>query len=456
MPGANPKEIVIFVHGIRSSGEAWQPLVGLLKQDKEVTSRFEFHCFAYETKAVELRPHRRISTIEEVALHLREFIARFHDREITLVGHSQGGLVIQAYLHAMLTGGCSENLNAIRQVIMMATPNHGSTFLNPIRKGFRKLFSNPQDRALGVFDSDTNKTFNYVMKHVVLAKKRGAHEWPIPFCVFFGANDSVVPPVSACGGFHETNVKSLEADHFTIIKPENRQDERYRQFVDALFDPAGHACIYEIDLYETKVSMKPVLGSQDFSFPYCGHKRVVHSDNIGCIDRAVTFSRKNICDELFTIQYRTRHDGYLEVTTDPPENEASEAEIGEYGDYGVRTVFKFTPTPGKKFRSIIKVYGGFGDGKRDVHFHIGRNSYSKERVYDLDLSAYLAAGYKVSQEPKLHFHGNDPGCDDNLCKARELGEEVEPTQIEAGIWRWELLRVREGVVDMTWEDVIKI
>ncbi len=205
-------------------------------------------------------------------------------------------------------------------------------------------------------------------------------------------------------------------------------------------------------VYETKVSVRPALDKQEFVCKHGETTRIVHSDNIGCIDRSVVFSRKNRCTEpLFEIRYRTRHEGFLEPFTYPDANEAAESEIGEYDDYGVATIFKFTPKPGTKFRSKIDVYGGFGEGQRDVHFHIGRNSYSKKRVYTLDLSAYLAASFKISRTLLLHFHAHDPG-DHGLCKTRALGEAVAPTFVaEKGIWQWEFVRVKQGVVDIIWD-----
>ena len=452
MPATGQKEIVLFVHGIRSSAEAWKPLIGLLEKDEKVTSQFEFDCYGYGTKSFELRPDRRISTIEEAAGGLRELIdsSKFYDREITLVGHSQGGLVIQAYLYDMLKNGRGESLAPIRQVILMGTPSLGSAFLSPFRKMLTKFFSNPQERALRIFDQATTNTLGFVMDHVVRAKKGSANEWPIPFHVFFGKSDAIVTEASARGGFPADYVTPLEGDHFSIITPVDHNDTRYTEFVEALFEPTGHSSIYEIDLYETNVSVEPAIECQEFLCKYGEKERKVHSDNIGCIDRTVVFSRKNHCSELFHIKYRTRHDGFLRVTTDPPKNEASEGDIGTYDDYGVQSIFGFTPKPGKKFRSKIDVYGGFGEGQRDVHFHIGKDSYSKKRVYRMDLSGYLAAGYEICQEPKLHFHANDPG-DHDLCKARGLGAQVEPTSIDGGIWTWEFSRVRQGVVDLSWD-----
>lgn len=448
------KPAAIFVHGFLSSAETWDPLINLLKQDPAVESQFEFFRFTYSTKAIEIKPHHRIPRIGEAAKGLREFIdsREFYDREIVLVGHSQGGLVIQAYLADMLKNGNGEGLSPIRQVITMATPSLGSTFLSPWRKLVGTFFSNPQEQALRVLDPYTSDTLNFVAEHVVRANKGTDNQWPIPFHVFYGTQDNVVLEASARGVFLDENLTPLEADHFTILTPTDHQDRRYTEFVEALLDPSGHSSVYEVDLYETKVSVRPALDKQEFPRERAATGGTVRSDNIGCIDRSVVFSRKNRCTNLFEIPYRTRHEGYLDPTYYPEDsNEASESEIGEYDDYGVRSVFKFTPKPGEKFRSKIDVYGGFGEGQRDVHFHMGRNSYSKKRVYTLDLTAYLAAGFEITKEPKLHFHAHDPG-DHGLCKARDLGDVVEPTHVDqAGTWRWEFFRIRQGVVDMVWD-----
>lgn len=422
----NLKPAVILVHGFLSSEETWEPFIDLLRKDPRVAPHFEFVCFGYSTKAIEVKPHRRIPRIGEAAKALREFIdsPEFYDRELILVGHSQGGLVIQAYLADMLKNGHGERLSPIRQVITLATPSLGSTFLSPWRKLVGKFFSNPQEQALRVLDPYTSETLSFVAQHVVQATKGTNNEWPIPFHVFYGTQDNIVLEASARGVFLDDNLTPLEADHFSILKPTDHQDRRYTEFVEALLEPSGHSSVYEVEQYETKVSVQPALDKQEFTCKHGETSRTVRSDNIGCIDRSVIFSRKNRCTAPpFEIRYRTRHDGYLEPSTYPGVSEASESDIGEYDDYGVATVFKFTPKPGTKFRSKIDVYGGFGEGHRDVHFHIGRNSYSRKRVYTLDLCAYLGAGYEISKTPSLHFHAHDPG-DHGLCKARDLGEVV--------------------------------
>lgn len=447
------KAAAIFVHGFISSAETWDTLINLLKQDPAVESQFEFFRFTYSTKALEIKPHDRIPRIDEAAKELREFIdsREFYDREIVLVGHSQGGLVIQTYLADMLRNGNGERLSPIRQVITMATPSLGSTFLSPWRKLVGTFFSNAQEQALRVLDPETSKTLNFVAEHVVRAKKGTNNEWPIPFHVFYGTEDNLVLVESARGVFLDENLTPVKADHFTILTPIDRQDRLYTEFVEALLNPSGHSSVYEVDLYETKVSVRPV-DERDFPRERAAIGGAVRTDNIGRIDRSVVFSRKNRCTDLFEITYRTRHDGYLDPTYYPEgSNEASKSEIGDYDDYGVRSVFKFTPKPGETFRSKIDVYDGFGERQRDVHFHIGTTSYSKQRIYALDLTAYLGAGFEITKEPKLHFHAHDPG-DHGLCQAREPGAEVEPALVDqTGTWQWEFFRIRQGVVDIVWD-----
>ncbi len=447
------KPAVIFVHGFLSSAETWDTLINLLKQDTAVDSQFEFFRFTYSTKALEIKPHDRIPRIGEVAKGLREFLdsRQFYDREIVLVGHSLGGLVIQNYLAYMLKNGYGERLSPIRQVITMATPSLGSTFLSPGRKLFGRFFPNPQEQSLRVLDPSTSDTLSFVAEHVVQAKKGTNNQWPIPFHVFYGTQDNIVLQESAHGVFLEENVTPVTADHFTILTPTDHKDPLYTKFVDALLDPSGHSSVYEVDLYETEVSVRPV-DKQDFPRTRAANGGTVRTDNIGCIDRSVVFSHKNRCTNIFEIPYRTRHDGYLDPTYFPARtNEASEYEISEYDDYGVSSVFKFTPKPGETFRSKVDVYDGFSEGQRNIHFHMGRSSYSKQRVYLLDLTAYLAAGFEITKEPTLHFHPHDPG-DHDLCQARGSGAVVAPTLVDPrGIWRWELFRIRQGVVDMVWD-----
>ncbi len=447
------KAVILFVHGFGSSGKCWDKLRTLLAEDNRINSRYELRCFEYPTAWFGINPFHRIPRIQEIARSLRELIDSpdFYERELTLVGHSQGGLVIQSYLSQILSAGEGERLDSVRQVILFATPNLGSTFISPLRKLMSILVFNPQERLLRVLEPEIAEIRTVITERVVNAKASTSTAWPIPIHIFYGLRDRVVAEASARGTFGEKNITPLDADHFTILNPKDSQDMRYLEFVEALIEPSGHVNVFEVTRYETKIKVEPSLKKQEHEWKHGDTIRTVHSNNICYIDRSVRFSRKNRCvNPPFTIRYSTRHGGFLKYKTSHV-NEANPEEKGKYDDYGNEVIFRFTPRPGETYDLKVEVYGGFGKDQRDVHFHLGRDSYFKERGYTLDLSGYVALGYSISQVPKLYFHPNDPGHGE-LCNQRGIGRDVEPTEIDqGGIWRWELARVRQGVVDIVWD-----
>jgi len=449
----NSKPLVLLVHGFLSSERAWDPLLKLLREDDQIMREFDFACFNYTTEMVDLQPHHRIPRVKECAKALREFMDApgCYNREIHLVGHSQGGLIIQGYLALMLEAGQGEALRPLRQVMMMATPNLGSEFLSPLRKIVTAVFSNPQERALRVLDPDMADIRSVITERVLGAKTGGSNAWPVPIHIFYGSQDRIVVEASARGQFADANVTPLEADHFTIITPKDRQDQRYTKFSDALLDPSGHPSVYEIDLYETRVTVQP-SDKPEYECKHGQTTKMVATDNIGFIERAVTFSHRNRCSDSFCIRYSTRHGGYVSSVTSH-RNEATPEEKGLYDDGGIQTVFRFMPKAGEQYRIKTDVYGGFGQGERDVHFHMSSsgNSYSKRRPYILDLSGYLSKVYKITQGPRLYFHDNDPA-DHDMCSVRGLGDLVKPLRVDdSGVWTWEFTRISRGVVDITWD-----
>ncbi|RFZ63446.1 Alpha/beta hydrolase family protein [Mycobacterium marinum] len=87
----------VFVHGIFSSQDVWQPLLTQLRQLPDVGERYAFPKFEYSSKKVVVNRMRRRPDLDTLADWLRTFLehqCREHD-ELVLVGHSQGGLVVQ-------------------------------------------------------------------------------------------------------------------------------------------------------------------------------------------------------------------------------------------------------------------------------------------------------------------------------------------------------------------------
>jgi hypothetical protein len=239
------------------------------------------------------------------------------------------------------------------------------------------------------------------------------------------------------------------------LEPRDREDERYRILAEALHEPCGHRCVYEVDLYDIKVAVKPVEGgARDFAIKLKGGKtRPAYTDNIATINRRLTFSRLNRCNDLYKIKYFSMAEGALEVQMSH-RNEAMEQEASLHGREGNKVVFGFHPVPGKTYWLDLKVYGGFDAKNRNVHFHLiydkKKIRYKKIRLR-LDLTAYLEAHWSITVEPKLCFLHEEVEHDD-YCKMRVRSELAEdPSARTEGAWTWELEDVRRGVLDVAWD-----
>lgn len=445
---SSEKQLAVFVHGFGSSAECWNPLLKLLKHDPKIAEAFDLACFEYPTQLVSLNPLRRIPRLQEIAKLLAGFLAdkRYAGyQEITLVGHSQGGLVIQCFLVSQLQEGKGEKLENIRQVLLVATPNLGSTLLSGVRKLVSHFSFNPQERTLRVLNPEISDIRAVVSERIVNAVRKEATAWQIPIQAFGGTEDGVVLPASARGPFH--NYEPLPGDHFSILLPTDHNDLRYRRLSDALLQPKGHKRVFEVDLYEQEIKVNPLPANYQKETP---KKRIVRSDNLAQVNRSVTFSRKNTCTDLFELRYRTRNDGYIEAVMSH-ENEAPSQEQSRYDDYGTEVTFKFTPKQSEQYKLNLTIYKGFDEGNRDVHFHLGRRAYYKKYRLTLDLTAYLASGYRITNAPKLYFHDQDRG-DHKLCSQRTLENPLDCVESDPeGVWKWELSKIREGVIDAAWD-----
>ena len=455
-PPARTCRLAVFVHGFASSERCWDRLLELLRQDERVRGCLELACFSYPTAVAQLRYLRRIPRLAEIANSLDAFLgstrlAAFDD--ITLVGHSQGGLVIHAYLAAKLRAGKSEELRRIREVITIATPHQGSTILSLPRKVFYTFVGNPQEIALRVHDPETGDMLTDVDERIESIEPGDPRGWPIAVHCFNGQEDRVVPEISARGPFE--NFTSIQGDHSTVLQPKDPADPRYDHLVDALLEPDGHKNVWEIDLLEHHITVEPLEGArQEIVARYGSHERIVHTDNVALVRRSVTFSRKNRCSRPYTLRYATRNSGFVDPLMLGGENEALANETRSWEDTGTETVFKFTPKAGKTFSLNATVFKGFDAGQRDLHCHLGmwQARYKTIRV-SLDLSAYGGTA-SWPFEPMFRFHEQETRHDD-LCRSRAgFVDAMPPTKTEPkGIWTWELHDLRCGIYDVSWEPV---
>lgn len=118
-----------------SSKATWDPLQTLLERDPVITAEFDRHTFSYETALGALPVVRRLPTLDEAGKSLAAMLTaellgpngqeRYID--MTLVGHSMGGLIIQnALLDVMTPAGSTRTLDHIRQVILCGRHFHAA------------------------------------------------------------------------------------------------------------------------------------------------------------------------------------------------------------------------------------------------------------------------------------------------------------------------------------------
>ena len=144
--------VAVLVHGLFSSAKAWESLQNRLNDDVDIKETFDVRAFEYSSPKLKIRPTRRIPDFGTIAGSLSTFLdvecAPY--RNIVLVTHSQGGLIVQRYLDQMLSDGRGRELARIRRVVMLACPNSGSEFILVLRRTVGLLWLQPQERQLSL------------------------------------------------------------------------------------------------------------------------------------------------------------------------------------------------------------------------------------------------------------------------------------------------------------------
>ncbi|MBD0424980.1 alpha/beta fold hydrolase [Streptomyces sp. TRM S81-3] len=237
--GEQDRLAAVFVHGFASKAATWRNFDERISEDDELQSVDVLH-LEYSThvpRSLFWRPDRRLPTLSTIADVLQTFLETEAAgyRRLVLVCHSMGGLVVQRYLQRMLNQGRGAELERIRRVVLFATPNAGSDFARQLRRDL--LGSHPQERDLRTLNEEIRDTHAAVIRDVVNAKIVGERTCPIPFSVYAGAEDNIVPRASAQGSFPE--VGALPGDHFTIIKPTSRHHRSYATLRRLLLETAA-------------------------------------------------------------------------------------------------------------------------------------------------------------------------------------------------------------------------
>ena len=150
--------LVVLVHGFTSNPEVWKQLLNFLEYDSDL-SNYRFLSWGYPTEfdfGYLMRSHRRIwtddPTITTIGQGLRTLLneqARGAER-LVLVGHSMGGLVIQAFIVEELLQDERRHLDRLTEVVLYGSHSGGlpiARLAAPLKKPDRR-YQRFRDRLL--------------------------------------------------------------------------------------------------------------------------------------------------------------------------------------------------------------------------------------------------------------------------------------------------------------------
>jgi pimeloyl-ACP methyl ester carboxylesterase len=446
------KTAVVFVHGFSDTKKCWKPFLDLLAADEQLKADFTFDCYPYETEWFNSNPLEKIPALRDLGSAFGGFLKRgFADYpRWILVGHSQGGLVIQNYLMQKTLGKEARDLAKIRSVVLFACPNLGSDIFSGIRKIAFNLNPNPQERTLRVLNPEISDMRKYIQLNVLNATSVTDTSCPIAFQAFWGESDAVVPMASARGDFLEA--EGLAGNHFTIIRPEDSSDDRYKALREALLHPVGNPAFYEVDLIDVRLEVSPCPIDQPYQARYGTTERSVVTDNRAHRYMKLTFASGNRCVTPYKIQYRTKSDGFVRFLTIREPNGADTEAQSRYDERGTELSYSFTPIAGEKFWMDVEIYKGYDQGNRNWHDHIPNEVRCATYRFTLDLTAYLDAGFTISKEPEFFWSPVDVEHDREVPDQRSQETRAERRfPAERGIWVWELPDYQGGLLDLDWD-----
>lgn len=218
---------VVLVHGLLSSKATWTSIEDGLRQVPALTG-LGIDTFGYDSKLANIMfSPRRIPQLEDLAEMLDERLKcrREPHRPLALVGHSQGGLVIQKYLARLIEAGRATELERLRLVVLLACPCAGSDYLRSLREllGLRR---HPQIGRLARDHPSLDALHMTMLEKIVYASEDGSHSWRVPVEVFAGASDRVVSSDSAKRFFPDAS--TLPGDHFSILKATGEGEQTVR------------------------------------------------------------------------------------------------------------------------------------------------------------------------------------------------------------------------------------
>ena len=229
--------IVIFVHGFTGDyKKTWGKFPDLIANDEQL-DHFDILLWGYPSQKFGRNPK-----IERIGAALKTEIDHLPSRyrEVVLVGHSMGGLVVRAYVVNALLDGRGHDLNKIRKVVLFGVPNDGID-----KADYVPAFINAQ-----VADMKTASDFIIELRkqwinRVYRPNKIDEYHRRIPSLAVVGLEDRFVPEASVKAFFDE--YETTRGDHTEMVKPDSKNHLSFKIVKRQLLSVAPKPFISNID-----------------------------------------------------------------------------------------------------------------------------------------------------------------------------------------------------------------
>lgn len=208
--------LVLFVHGLAGCAMGtWRSMLKVLSADKTLI-HVAFDCYTFPTSLIRIPFFSRRPGVRELASGLRTYLKVHHadKKNVILVGHSLGGLVIRQYILDVLETDEGARLSG---TLLYAVPNSGSAWAHVNSAlSWRHLQANQLKPSSDMLDS-INREWT-----------RRSIEGQLVVEFVIGGLDAVVAKESGAwsqGGNHQTIIGH---GHRTIVKPKGADDTSFK------------------------------------------------------------------------------------------------------------------------------------------------------------------------------------------------------------------------------------
>lgn len=244
-----------------------------------------------------------------------------------------------------------------------------------------------------------------------------------------------------------------------------------QQLAEAVRHPPAHPNLDDVDLFERRTAVRPVTLRDVPPDVVAAAKRVGRpaavEDNAADYRAAVRFSAANARGResplpKWRLTYGTSA-GLVLVDAVHADNEWTREERLDYETHLLRYKYCFQPDCFGEHVLEARVYGGYTGAHQCGHAHLRADTYYRQVREELDLRAYVRAGWRLAAPPEVTFtcdlppkvfpsggkdrdvHG--PNCD---CAEKDTTQqerrEVPVVELEPGLYRWAVDSVCHGGV----------